>query len=108
MLSDINRRQQVVELVHTVYLTLLRETAPGEEALEAEPEEQTPLVGPGAKLDSLGLVSLLVDLEQKITDRFGFFIPLMDDKALSQKSSPFRTVQSLSDYICSLLEEGIK
>lgn len=64
----------------------------------------TGLVGPQAALDSLGLVTLLVDLEQKIDEAFGCSLTLADERAMSQKSSPFRTVQSLSDYIAHLLE----
>lgn len=54
-------------------------------------------------LDSLGLVTFLVNLEQKLVDETGVQITIADDKAFSEKNSPFRTVSSLSDYILSLL-----
>jgi len=59
----------------------------------------TPLFGPSGVLDSLGLVSVLVELEQRISEVSGRTVTLMDDRAMSQTSSPFRTVDSLADYL---------
>jgi acyl carrier protein len=73
----------------------------------AEITEATTLIGRNAVLDSLGIVSLIVDLEQQIEERFGATLSLANDRAMSQKNSPFRSVQTLTDYIVSLLaEEG--
>lgn len=66
--------------------------------------ESMVLFGREGIFDSLGLVSLLVDVEQKIED-LGIPITLGDERAVSQKHSPFRTVQSLADYVCQLIEE---
>jgi acyl carrier protein len=66
--------------------------------------EPTYLIGRGS-LDSLGLITLIVDLEQILADEYGISLTLADDRALSQKNSPFRTIQSLTDYICLLIEE---
>ena len=65
-------------------------------------EEETRLLGRGAKLDSLGLVTLIVDIEQRLADEIGMEISLTDEKAMSQTRSPFRDVKSLVNYICSL------
>jgi D-alanine--poly(phosphoribitol) ligase subunit 2 len=45
-----------------------------------------------------------VAVEQKIEDKFGFAVALADEKALSQRQSPFRTVRSLADYAAGLIE----
>lgn len=66
--------------------------------------ESTVLFGSEGIFDSLGLVSLIVDVEQKLEDR-GISIILGDERAVSQKHSPFRSVQSLADYICQLIDE---
>ncbi len=58
----------------------------------------TPLFGPNGALDSIGLVSVVVELEQKLSDRAGRAISLMNDRALSRTRSPFRTVGSLAEY----------
>lgn len=57
-----------------------------------------PLFGAGSPLDSLGLVSLLIDIEEALQDR-GHVITLSDARALSQTRSPFQSVQALVSYI---------
>jgi len=66
--------------------------------------ETTRLFGSQGVLDSMGLTTVIVDVEQEINDRFGLAITLADERAMSQKSSPFRSVQSLADYILTLVE----
>ncbi|MDQ3019272.1 MAG: hypothetical protein M3R36_01685 [Bacteroidota bacterium] len=63
------------------------------------------LYGYKSKLDSLGLVNFIVDVEQRVQDEFGTSINLADEKALSEKNSPFLSVKTLSDYILKLLNE---
>ena len=63
-----------------------------------EPGVDTPLFGRNGLLDSLGLVSLVVAVEQVIEDRYGVAVSLADEKALSQAHSPYRTVASLAAY----------
>ena len=65
------------------------------------------LLGINSKLDSLGLINLIVAVEQNIEDEFDVTITLADEKAMSQKHSPFRTVESLVNYIRLLLEEQL-
>lgn len=74
-------------------------------AVGDEPGEDTHLIGRRALLDSLGLVTLIVDLEQKIEETFDVALTLANERAMSQKNSPFLTVGSLADYICALLNE---
>ena len=80
---------------------------------EQLPQEQqlakstkTVLFGKDGKLDSLGLVSLLVTIEQNIEDEFDVSITIADERAMSQKHSPFRTIGTLADYIDMLLREN--
>ena len=68
-------------------------------------DESTPLIGPQSVLDSLKLVTLIVDLEQRLDEDYALSLILADERALSRKHSPFRTVASLSDYIHQLIEE---
>jgi acyl carrier protein len=67
-----------------------------EAQLDVSPE--SPLFGPESPLDSLGLVSLLIDIEEALQDR-GYTITLSDARAMSQTASPFRTVQTLVSFI---------
>ncbi len=67
----------------------------------------TILSGSDDKLDSLGLVNLIVAIEQNIEDEFEVSITIADERAMSQKHSPFKTVGSLADYIEMLLNEEL-
>jgi hypothetical protein len=51
-------------------------------------------------------VNLIVLVEEKTADTFGKSVTIADEKAMSQKNSPFRTVQNLADYLFSLLKES--
>jgi acyl carrier protein len=70
--------------------------------LQLRVEPEAPLFGAGSPLDSLGLVGLLVDIEDALRDR-GLDIELSDARAMSQSRSPFRTVAALVEYISASL-----
>ncbi len=66
---------------------------------------ETRLFGVDAALDSLSLVSVIVDVETAVSERVGRDICLTDDRAMSQETSPFSDVNTLSSYIELLLSE---
>ena len=61
------------------------------------------IYGGSSNLDSMGLVSFIVGLEQSIEDKFDQSISLADEKAMSEKNSPYQNINSLADYILKLL-----
>jgi D-alanine--poly(phosphoribitol) ligase subunit 2 len=81
----------------------INEQLPRGKILAKSPE--TVLFGQSGQLDSLGLVSLIVAVEQHVQAEFGSDVTLADERALSQKNSPFRTIATLAAYIPSLLDE---
>ncbi|MGM9997763.1 hypothetical protein [Campylobacter lanienae] len=58
-----------------------------------------------ALFDSIGLIELVVELEEAIYEKFGQNISLSDAKAMSQKTSPFININSLIKYIQKSLNE---
>ena len=64
------------------------------------------LLGPKSVLDSLHLVSLLINIEREIEDTLGVTLTLANERALSMKESPFRTIESLTSYIGVLISEA--
>lgn len=68
-------------------------------------DPDTKLFGAEGILKSIELVSLIVDLEEKIADEYGLSLILADERAMSQKKSPFRTISSLALYISMLMDE---
>ncbi len=65
----------------------------------------TELYGKDGHLDSMGLVAFLIDIEELFLDE-DIQIALSDERAMSQANSPFRNVQTLTDYIETLLKEA--
>lgn len=63
----------------------------------------TILFGRNSEIDSLALVSLVVDLETTLSEEFGSDISLTDDRAMTREKSPFTDVMSLKEYIFELV-----
>ncbi|MDP7194614.1 MAG: acyl carrier protein, partial [SAR202 cluster bacterium] len=93
-------KQVIINSISDVNLNL-----PKENQLGASTD--TVLFGRDGKLDSLELVNLIVSVEQNIEDEFHINVAIADDRALSQKYSPFRTIGSLVEYIDILLKEKL-
>lgn len=70
--------------------------------------ENTVLFGNGSSIDSLSLVSVIVDLEMLFADEYGFDISLTDDRAMTREISPFDSVTSLVDFIFEIISEQQK
>ena len=66
---------------------------------------ETRLYGSKSALDSIALVTLIADIEDKVSSEFGKDIVLADERAMSQRLSPFGRVGTLVDYIEKLLSE---
>jgi len=79
------------------------EIRPGEAPISKS--KDTILFGSGGVLDSMGLVTFIVTSEQKIAEETGISITLADERAMSLRNSPFRTVGTLADYIHMLMAE---
>jgi D-alanine--poly(phosphoribitol) ligase subunit 2 len=60
---------------------------------------ETQLYGDKSEIDSLSLVNIVVLTEQKIEDEFNTTINLADEKAMSQKNSPYKTIATFVEYI---------
>lgn len=63
----------------------------------------TLLLSEGSAIDSMTIVSIVVDLESELTDAFQKEISLSDDKAMSRKISPYDNVKNLIEYVIELL-----
>lgn len=93
------------EAILEVVLQAMRTTnaaRPAASLLSVTPDAA--LFGPGSPLDSLGLLTLLLDIEEDL-QRAGCPVQLSDDRAMSQRRSPFRSVSSLVDYIGRITRE---
>lgn len=94
--------------IHTIIFQALKnvndERGPAEQ-LDIGPN--TILFGADAALDSLSLVSVIVDVEAAISDASGAEISLTDDRAMGQAVFPFADVSTLTTYILFLLSKSL-
>lgn len=67
--------------------------------------EELRLFGGESLLDSMGLVSLIVLIEEEIEDKYNISVVLADEKAMSRRTSPFARVSYLVDYIFEILNQ---
>ena len=81
----------------------LNEGLPDEEKITIT--TKTELFGPNAQIDSLSLVSLIVNIESKISNELNYEISITDDRAMIREESPFLNVQTLKNYILELFDE---
>lgn len=64
----------------------------------------TILLDINGKLDSLDFVTLIVIIENNIFNKLGKSITIVSEKAFSKKYSPFKNVETLTEFIVELLE----
>jgi len=95
-------REQILTLVRDAVTDLNDELQ--YETLE-NPTEETVLFGGDDGIDSLSLVRLVVDIEQRIQEEIGKKASLTDERAMSAKRSPYRSVGALTDFIVEGLWE---
>lgn len=70
--------------------------------IEININKDTPLIGSQSILDSLSLVSLIVDIEASFLDE-DIEITLTSETAMSSRISPFRSVGALNSFIAKQL-----
>ena len=71
-------------------------------------DHSTQLFGKKGALDSLTLVKLILAVEQKVLETLNIEINIADERAMSRKNSPFKSVESLANYIVLLVKDNFK
>jgi len=65
----------------------------------ARVDSETLLIGPEAFLDSVGLVSVVMEIEARLDEDFGAEVSLTSDAAMSRERSPLRSVGTIRDFV---------
>lgn len=97
-------KEKALEIVIENVKNLI-ETFPSDQQFEIS--EDTILFGNGSLIDSLSLVTVIVDLETVFASDYDQEISLTDDRAMTRAISPFDSVGSLVDYIVELTNEKV-
>jgi acyl carrier protein len=93
-------RDKVLEILKAAVSDLNEELQ--YESLE-NPDEATILFGGDDGIDSLSLVRLVIDVEQRLKEELNLVASLADEKAMSARRTPYRTIATLADFA---IEQG--
>ena len=88
--------QMMIELLQDVL-------ADSDAEYSAEVTAMTQLVGEGAAITSLSLISFITGVELAIEEKYDTELTLVSEEALSRRKSPFRMIDALSDYVLTLV-----
>jgi hypothetical protein len=92
------------EHIENIVFETLRELGEDLERPELlQADGSTRLFGARSALDSINLVNLIADVEERVYDDFGVKIILANNSAMSRTHSPFRRVDTCVDYIMELI-----
>jgi D-alanine--poly(phosphoribitol) ligase subunit 2 len=72
--------------------------------MKLQKSTDTQLGGEGGVLDSLGLITLLVALEEELEKKFGVQCVLLDEEVMSDQNGPYSSIDSLSKWIIAKME----
>ena len=97
---------KITDLIISHYKEILSELDDQDKVKSDEINTSTVLLGKESLLDSLTLVRLIINVEQNINEEYDVAITIADERAMSQKNSPFRTIGTLGQYIAGLIEEA--
>ena len=98
------KREQVLKIIIENVKNLV-DTYPENQRFKVD--EDTILFGLKSQIDSLSLVSVIVDLESEFYDSFNIEISLTDDRAMTREISPYDNISVLTDYIVELVAEKL-
>ena len=101
MASGTLNEDRLTELLYQVIAEFNEDREDGE---KLRPSLETALFGGDSALDSMDLVQVVVGFEQALAEE-GFAISLADERAMSQRNSPFATGRSLVSYAKTLIDE---
>ena len=93
-------RTDIVELIKQTIVDYMMD-----DSVPSHFDESTELFGSHGLFDSLGLVTIVLDIESIINEKLNLEIVIADDRAMSQSRSPFRTIGALADYVLLLIQE---
>ncbi|MFF7709368.1 hypothetical protein [Pseudomonas sp. NPDC007930] len=87
------------QLVDIIYTAIGFENQSLAEPISLAAGEATPLYGRDSALDSMSLVSIVVEVEALLEQQLGLRLTLVSDSAMSSVRSPFANVGSFARYI---------
>lgn len=81
----------------------LNATQPDEDRFD--PTDVALLAGDGGTLSSLSIVTLVLGVEERLSEALSRSIPLFNESLIAQPDGPFRTVGSFVDYVQKVVRD---
>ncbi len=94
-------KEQIFEIIKAA-IDELNEELEYEELEQVTPD--TPIFGGDSGIDSLSLVRLVVEVEAGVSEAFDAEVTLADEKAMSSRNSPYRSVATFTDFVLARVE----
>lgn len=94
-------KELVLERIVTQAIDELNLQRAADQQLSSGPD--TPLFGAAGSLDSLGLVVLISEVENRLEEAFGLRINLADEELLARGESPFASAGALRQYLAEIV-----
>ena len=91
-------------ITKAVYLAVDALNAELPAGVSVEKSLDAPVYGAGGKLESLDIVTLIMEVEEKINAEFHTEITITDEHLLSKQKSPFSTLGTLVEYLDDLVK----
>ncbi|MEE2821819.1 MAG: hypothetical protein VYA53_02440 [Acidobacteriota bacterium] len=98
-----SEKDRIIQIIYQA-VDEVNQLFPDDQQLEKKPN--TPLYAQDGGLDSLSLVRLIIETEQKIEEEFNVHLSLASEKAFSMKNSPFSSIAVLAEFISVMMREG--
>jgi len=91
------------KIINAIFMAIdeVNEKLPREHRIEKSP--QAPWLGPASRLDSMGLIFLIVAIEKKIKEKLGVDIKIANEKMIFLQDSPLQNADRLASHISLLL-----
>ena len=101
--SNMILKDKVLEVIY-LSVDAVNEFLPQEQRIEKREDTVLFDKSSGSSLDSMGMVNLIVALEENIQERIGKAISIAEELNISEENNPFQTVDTLLAGLTELLE----
>ena len=101
-MNDIDLKKELI--LRKIYESIDEHNMLNPEEYQMSKSLGTHIMGNNSVLDSLGLLSFLVDLESKIKEEINLKSNLVNEELISDNSNQYEDVKSILNYILSIME----
>lgn len=92
----ISKYSKMLNIIYTA-IDEVNKQQPPEYVLKKEKDEF--LISEESAIDSLGLITLLINIEDKIQNEFDIKLDLVEENLISEQNTPFKTLDGLAKWL---------